>query len=191
MAEGFPYITCSEYVERFSEIYDATASPEVVRQADEHLASCPACRRYRHVVERGAQLLRSLPAPDVNEDFVPRLQHRIYHVDQDEVLRRHTNSGATALAVLGMAVLLVAVAWAPMLRPSAPVVELAPIVINRPPAAVRARSVASFSAFASRPAGQAVQAGLWGDARTLLFEYSRLAQRYGQRSSLGRPGEQE
>lgn len=184
-------MTCSEYVERFSEIYDGAASPQVARQADDHLASCPACRRYRRVFERGTQLLRSLPAPDVREDFVPRLQHRIYHVDQDEVLRRHTNSGATAFAVLGMAVLLVTVAWAPMLRPSAPVVELAPIVVNRPPAAVRARSVASFSAFAARPAGRTAEAGLWGDARTLLFEYSRLARRYGQRSSLGRPGEQE
>lgn len=181
-------MTCSEYVERFSEICDGAASPEVARQADEHLAACPSCLRYRRVLERGAALLRTLPAPDVNEDFVPRLQHRLYHVDQDEALRKHTNSGATAMAVLGMAVLMVAVAWAPMLRPSAPVVELAPIVVSRPPAAVRARQVASFTAFAVRPGGGAMDAGLWGDARTLLFEYSRLAQRYGNRASSGRVG---
>lgn len=181
-------MTCSEYVERFSEIYDGTASAEVIRLADEHLASCSGCGRYRHVVDRGAQLLRALPTPEVNEDFVPRLQHRIYHVDQDALLRRHTHSGATAMAVLGMAVLLVAVAWAPALRPGAPVVELAPIVVNAPPQALRGRTAASFSAFAVGSAGGTLDEDLWGDARTLLFQYSRLARRYGQRSSLGGSG---
>lgn len=181
-------MTCSEYVLGFSEIYDGTASAEAVRLADEHVASCEACRRYRHVVERGSQVLRALPAPEVNEDFVPRLQHRLYHVDQDALLHRHSHSGATALAVLGMSVLLIAVAWAPALRPVAPVVELAPIVVNAPPPALRGRTVASFSAFAVRSAGSTLDEDLWGDARTLLFQYSRLAQRYGQRSSLGRAG---
>lgn len=181
-------MTCSEYVEGFSEIYDGTASAEAVRQADEHVASCEACRRYNRVVARGAQILRALPGPEVNEDFVPRLQHRLYHVDESALLRRHTHSGTTALAVLGMAVLLVAVAWAPALRPGAPVVELAPIVVNAPPPGLRGRPVASFSAFAVRSAGSSLDTGLWGDARTLLFQYSRLAQRYGLRSPPGRTG---
>ena len=181
-------MTCSEYVERFSDLFDGTASREVVREADEHLSACAKCRRYRHVFERGAELLRTLPAPEVHEDFAPRLQHRIYHVDQDEVLRRHTNSGATGLAVLGMAILLTAVAWAPLMRPSAPMVVLEPIVVNTPPPARARPSVASFSAFAGSRRTPVAQAGLWGDARTVLFEYSRLARRYGQSASLGRAG---
>ncbi len=181
-------MTCSEFVEGFSEVYDGVASEEAVRAAEEHLASCSSCRRYRYVVERGAELLRALPATNVHEDFAPRLRHRLLHAEGDALIRRHTDSGATALAVLGIAVLLTAVAWAPALRPSAPVVELAPIVVDSPPAAARTRSVASFSAFASETTAKPLQADLWGDARTLLFQYSRLAQRYGPRSSLGRDG---
>ncbi|MDP2957322.1 MAG: zf-HC2 domain-containing protein [Longimicrobiales bacterium] len=181
-------MTCSEFVERFSEVYDGIASEEAVRAADEHLASCSSCRRYRYVLERGAEVLRALPATEVHEDFAPRLQNRLLHVEEDAAIRRHTDSGATALAVLGIAVLLTAVAWAPALRRSAPVVELAPIVVDSPPAAVRTRSLASFSAFASETTAKPLQADLWGDARTLLFQYSRLAQRYGQRSPLAREG---
>jgi anti-sigma factor RsiW len=103
----------------------------VIQAADEHLASCAECRRYMHVIERGLELLHALPAPEVRDDFVPRLQHRIYHVDQERSLRWHTSSGTTALAMAGMAILLTAVAWSPVLRSSAPTVELEPIVVSR------------------------------------------------------------
>lgn len=176
-------MTCSEFVESYSEIRDGTASAEAVRSVEEHLASCGTCRRYRRVLERGADLLRALPQPEIRDDFGPRLQHRLLHEEQEAFLRRHANSGATALAVMGMAVLLVAVAWAPALR-RAPVVELAPIVVSTPPGALRARP-ASFTAFAPRVAAATLPADLWGDARTLLFQYSRLAQRYGPPSPSG------
>ena len=181
-------MTCSDFVEHFSDLYDGGASDEVVRAAEVHLASCASCRRYRDVVERGAALLRALPAPEVGEDFVGGLRHRLRHVDDEATLRRHMNSGTTSLAVLGMAILLVALAWAPTLRPSAPVVELAPIVVSDPPAAARWRRPASFSAFAVQAASTTLEASLWGDARTLLFQYSRLARRYGQRPSASRTG---
>ena len=170
-------MTCSEFVEGYSEIRDGTASPEGVRAAEEHLASCAMCRRYQHVIDRGAELLRSLPGPEVGDDFVPRLQHRLLHEDQEAFLRRHANSGATALAVVGMALLLTFVAWAPALRRAAPVVELQPIVVSQPPEP--ARPVVSFSAFAVQAAAVSRPSDLWGDARTLLFQYSRLARRQG------------
>lgn len=188
-------MTCSEFVECYSEVRDGIACKVIAREAEEHLASCSSCRRYHQVVERGSELLRALPEPDIRDDFVPRLQHRIYHVDQEEAIRRHASSGATGLAVLGMAVLLAAVAWAPVLRRGAPVVELPPIVVNRPPPAARARAVAAFTAFSTRSRAstvQALEAGLWGDARTLLFEYSRLARRYEGGGAFVRSGlEQE
>jgi hypothetical protein len=191
VAEAHFLMTCSEFVERFSDVVDGTAPEDLMTRADEHLASCASCRRYRCVVERGVDLLRALPVPEVNEDFVPRLQHRIFDVDQVALLRRHSNSGATALAVLGMAVVLSAVAWAPVLRSSEPVIELPPIVVNTPPPAARARTLASFSAFSTRPAATTLESGLWDDARTVLFQYSRLAQRYGQRPAPGRSGLQQ
>ncbi|NJD20249.1 MAG: hypothetical protein FIA95_13335 [Gemmatimonadetes bacterium] len=179
-------MTCSEFVESYSEIHDGSAPQEVVRAAEEHLASCGSCRRYRHVLERGAELLRALPAPEVGQDFVPRLRRRLIQEDEESFLRRHANSGATALAVVGMAVLLTAVAWAPALWRSERVVELPPIVVSDPPA--RMRPPVAFTALAPQLTATAVRADLWGDARTLLFQYSRLARRYGTPSPSGSAG---
>jgi hypothetical protein len=178
-------MTCSEFVTRFSEYYDGTVPEEYVGAAHAHLAGCPSCRRYRHVVERGAQLLQALPTPAVRDDFRPRLQHRLYHVDQEAVLRRHTASGATALAVAGISVLLTAVAWSPTLRPSSPVVELPPIVVSRPPPGA-VRPALNFPDRGVRMPFLDREVGLWDDAHTLLFEYSRLSQQYERRSPLQR-----
>lgn len=183
-------MTCTEFVERFSEYHDGTALEAQIREAEDHLDSCRQCRRYRDVVAQGAELLRSLPAPDVREDFVPRLQHRLYHVDEEAALHRHTSSGTTALAVFGVALLLTAVAWSPTFRQGAPVVELAPIVVSRPPAS-RMRPVVFSALSTRRPITRARNAALFDDAHTLLFEYSRLAQRYGHGSAVRPAGLQE
>lgn len=190
-------MTCSEFLSSFSDVQDGSAPAHVARAADEHLAACPSCSRYRRVVERGVDLLRTLPAPAVNEDFVPRLGVRLRLVDEDARLRSHANSGSTALAVLAMAVLLTAVAWAPALQRPA-TVDLPPIVVSRPPAVLQARTVDSFTAFARNAlgvregspllGGASVRVDLWGDARTALFQYSRLARRYGQQPPQGRSG---
>jgi anti-sigma factor RsiW len=180
-------MTCTEFVEGFSGYYDGTAPGAFIEEAEEHLGDCPTCRRYRHVMARGAELLRSLPEPEVVEDFTPRLQHRLYHVDEEASVRSHTSSGTTALAVVGMAVLLAAAAWSPTFRPGVPTVELEPIVVSRPPARALLRS---FSAFPMR-FGQrqsVTNAGLWDDASVLLFQHSRLYQRYGTRSPFLRTG---
>jgi hypothetical protein len=173
-------MTCLEFVECFSEVYDGTASAEAVRAAEEHLAGCASCRRYRRVVERGADVLRTLPGPLVSDDFAPRLAHQLRYEDPRAVLLRHANSGATAIAVVGMALVLLAVAWAPTLRSAEPTIELPPIVVSAPPELIRTRSLASFTAFAPQPTATAVETDLWGDAPTLFFQYSRLARRYGQ-----------
>jgi len=179
-------MTCTEFVESYTDVHEGTASPEAVRAAEEHLASCDSCRRYRHILEAGAELLRSLPAPEVGDDFVPRLQRRILQEEQDAFLRRHANSGATALVLVGMALLLTFVAWAPALRRSPPVVELEPIVVSERPEP--APLPASFTAFAPRTTATALPSDLWGDARTLLFQYSRLARRNGEPSPSGSSG---
>lgn len=179
-------MTCTEFVEGFSGYYDGTAPETLIEEAEQHLEGCPTCRRYRHVMARGAALLRALPEPEVVEDFAPRLQHRIYHVDQEASLRSHTSSGTTALAVVGMAVLLAAAAWSPALRSVVPTVELEPIVVSRPPARALLRS---FSAFPMHFGRQPVtNARLWDDASVLLFQHSRLYQRYGTRSPFLRTG---
>lgn len=184
-------MTCTEFVQGFSEYYDGTAPAPFLEEARAHLDDCPSCRRYEHVMERGAELLRSLPTPEVTEDFAPRLQHRLYHVDQDAVLRSQASSGTTALAVIGMALLLTAVAWSPALRATAPTVELAPIVVSRPPSPMRLRAATMYPVGFSASA-TALERDLWDDAPGLLFHHSRLYRRYGQRSAVSNAGlEQE
>ncbi len=180
-------MTCIEFVEGFSEYYDGTASVAYVEAADAHLDECASCRRYRHVVECGSELARALPAPEINEDFGPRLQHRLYHVDDDATLRPPTSSGSTGFAVAGMAVLLTAVAWSPALRETAPTVELAPIVVSRPPSPMRLRASRLYPVhFSVSPATD--ESGLWDDASALLFHYSPLYQRYDRWSTLHNAG---
>jgi anti-sigma factor RsiW len=185
-------MTCSEFVARFSEYYDGTAPEEFARRAEQHLGTCPTCCRYQEVVERGAKLLRRLPAPDLPEDFRPRLQHRIFHVDDPIVPGGPTSSVSTILAVVGMAVLLAAVAWSPVLRPRAHMVELPPIVVTRPPAILRATPAGAFPFGGGLSAGRAVDfrrwADLWGDANWLLFEYSPLSRRYRGPAGVQRVG---
>ncbi len=186
-AEGSPFMTCTEFVEGFSGYYDGTAPEAFIEDAEEHLEDCPTCRRYRHVMARGAELLRSLPEAQVIEDFAPRLQHRLYHVDEEASLRSHTSSGTTALALVGMAVLLAAAAWSPALRSVVPTVELEPIVVSRPRARAFLRSFPAYSPhFGSQQ--RVTNAGLWDDASVLLFQHSPLYQRYGTRSPFLRTG---
>ncbi len=181
-------MTCAEFVEGFSEYYDGTAPRALVREAEDHLETCSSCRRYRRVMERGAELLRALPEPEVNEDFVPRLRHRLYHVDQEPSLRGHTTSGTTALAVIGMALLLAAAAWSPALWQGVPTVELAPIVVSRPHSTVRLRALDYFPGRFGQATPRVRQAGLWDDASALLFQHSRLYQRYETTSAIRRTG---
>lgn len=189
-------MTCSEFVAHLSEYLDGIASEEDRRQAEEHLSSCSSCRRYRDVVVRGAELLRTLPEPALPEDFVPRLQHRLYHVDEGSVLDGPASSAAPGLTVIAMAVVLAAVAWVPTLKPTAPEVELPAIEVSSPPSAVRYRSAPAYPFNVGRSVGARARAGstvrpadLWEDAPQLLFQYSVLSHRY--RSASHRPGADE
>lgn len=141
-----------------------------------HLAGCGSCRRYKTVLEHGASLLQSLPPAELREDFAPRLQHRLFHVQEERSLPDQVTSGAPALTVLGIAVLLTAVAWAPLLRASAPMVELEPIIVNRAPLRVSSPPVGLLQAPALRRDDADLDADLWNDTR--LYEYSPLHRRY-------------
>ena len=185
-------MTCSDFVAHFSEYRDGLAREEQLRQAEEHLASCPSCRRYREVVDRGAQLLRKLPGPEIAEDFRPRLQHRLYHVDAESVLGGRASSAASGLAVVGMALVFTVVAWAPTLRSGAPEIELPAIEVSRPPLALRYRSAPAypFNAGAEHRSARPSSvrpAGLWDDPPALLLEYSPLAHRNRVETSPSRP----
>jgi len=181
-------MNCSDLVERFTDYLDGSVSEEDGASIDRHLDECASCVRYKTVLAHGADLLRSLPEPELREDFVPRLQHRLYHVDDERALGDQAASGTSALAVLGIAVLLSAVAWSPTFFGGARIVELAPIVVDRAPARtpVRPASATPPGTFSTKSQAD-LREGLW--ANTLLYDYSPLAQRYDRRARVRRVSE--
>jgi anti-sigma factor RsiW len=178
-------MNCSEFLVRFTDYLDGATAPEETGAFEAHVRECAACGRYRAVLEEGASVLRTLPQPSLREDFEPRLRHRLYHVDDERALNAH-QSGTPALTVLGIAILLTALAWAPVLRGGATEVVLEPIVIDRAP-----RRASSFLPVMLAPPGTAstrtpadIANGLWEN--TLLYDYSALSQRYDQRARVRR-----
>lgn len=178
-------MTCSDFLQSFSDYYDGTGSESLRRDAEEHLDDCPDCRRYLGTFDRGRKLLRSFPRVEVSDDFRPRLQHRIYHLEDGEALKRGmlgSASGTTAATALGMAVLLVFAAWSPTLF-GEPEVELSPIVVSAPrtsPVGLRLRPLDLLPGTEVPLNGR----DIWQHPNALLFQHSPLSGR--TRSSLRR-----
>jgi len=176
-------MNCREFIARFSEYYDGTGPKDFLREARRHEGSCERCGRYRHVVEKGAALLKDLPGVDLEEDFTPRLQHRLYHVDEELAQGRQGSSGTTALTALGMAIVVTVVAWSPALRHE-PVVELDPIEVTEPPLQTRPTNALPTGLLLHPPQSRQLRTTLWDDAHALLYEYSPVRRRYRQQASL-------
>ncbi len=190
-------MTCSEYFKNFSDLIDGNTAEEDVRAFEEHLNECSACSRHRRVIEQGSALLRTLPRPKLSENFVPRLRHRLHHVD-DQYSLRSAASVATPPALLAMAVILMIVSWLPVLRDATPEIALETVVVEQPPLQVTRQPLvmsSSSSGFVVYPFADLSEQALsdfrqelWNEAHALLFEYSPLSQRSRQRGVLRRAG---
>lgn len=126
---------CKEFLSSYTDYRDGLLSDGEVARAEVHLSGCTSCRRYTQVVDEGVRELRSLPSVSTTDDFRPRLQHRIYHVeDGDDFFGDGSRgSGTTAVAAVGIAILLTAAAWSPVLRQAGDTVTLPAVVVNGPP----------------------------------------------------------
>ena len=172
-------MNCSEVVARVGGYLDGTA-PEAEGEAiDRHLGECARCARYRNVLVHGTRLLHDLPQVELREDFEPRLRHRLYHVDDERTLRAHAASGSPAMAVLGIALLLTAVAWSPTLFSGEPVVRLEPIVVDRAPTRSPFAPAGSLPGNFSSKTDPGLDEGLWDGM--LLYDFTPLSQRYDRR----------
>lgn len=172
---------CSDFLAGFSEFYDAANGSPERAAAIAHMAECEACARYNEVVERGIELLRNIPRKELGENFRPRLEHRLFHLADEEALGRGGSaSGTTVATAVGMAVLLAAVAWAPSIRKSVPEVELQPIVVSAPPARAGTSSVSPPMFFQTNPFAprRDKSEDMWSASLTLLWEYSPLTRKY-------------
>ncbi|MDA0312251.1 MAG: anti-sigma factor [Gemmatimonadetes bacterium] len=180
-------MNCSDYVANFSDFLDGTAPADEIRLFEAHVEGCADCRRYREVVQRGSEVLRMLPEPELTEDFAPRLRRRLYQVPHHGALASGA-SATPAMTVVGMAILLTAIAWSPALK-GVPQIEMAPIVVDRPaprrPTSLPFRPVNAMPADMPerRPLAD-LEGGLWDDSQALMYEYSPLSQRYRQRAAV-------
>lgn len=168
---------CTTFVARFTDYLDGDLSPVDARAMEDHLGRCDSCQRYKNVVEHGRSVLVSLPVPELQEDFTFRLEHRLLHVADERGLPDEVASRAPAMAVLGVAVLLTVVAWSPLLIGGAPVVQLAPIVVDHAPVKLPPLPVIKvIDPTADPEAPPELDRNIWEDMR--LYEYSPLSRRY-------------
>lgn len=169
----------------FSDFYDRSPEAAGRRAFSEHLENCSRCRRYEEVVRGGVDLLRGLTDAEISEDFHLRLQHRIFHIEDEQSLVRGgtSASGTTTVTAVAMALLLVIAAWSPTLLVGDPEIQLPAIVISEPsPRPVPAPP----STLLLRQNSSLEERALWNHTHSLLYEYSPLSDR--SRGSLVRTG---
>ena len=121
---------CEEFLRGYSDYADGIGRREELRAFELHHGSCPNCARYDRIVRQGTDLFRELPRPDTSPDFLPRLRHRLYHVDDHAVLGARPGGSAALVAVA--AVGLLALVWLPFASRIPVEVELAPVAVTAP-----------------------------------------------------------
>lgn len=124
---------CKEFLEGYSAYLDGVVSREEEEAFRQHLERCEACARYDRVVQRGIEIFRNLPRPDPSPDFLPRLRHRLYHIEDGIPFDAARHGGSAALVAVA-AVGLLALAWLPFATRMPVEVELPAVAVEAPPA---------------------------------------------------------
>ncbi len=122
---------CSEFLEGYSEFADERLSPASYAAFHEHVRTCPACQRYHRVLRQGIAECRSLPEVHPSPDFTPRLQHRLFHVDDAGRLSDGHHLGSAALVAVA-SVGFLALAWLPFATRMSVEVELPAVAVEVP-----------------------------------------------------------
>lgn len=128
-------MVCKEFIERHTEYLDGVLAAGERRRFDAHLKGCKSCGRYQRVLTRGLAVWRALPRATASPDFLPRLQHRLYHVDESSKRPwrgRVGRAAAIAVASAGLFTLGVSNGSQPLLVE----VQLPPVMADVPVEAV-------------------------------------------------------
>ena len=173
---------CSDFLSRFSDFYDAPPESQFRRQGEAHLEQCEKCARYARTVASGAALLKTLPRIELSESFRPTLEHRLFHLEDENTLARAAGASAVpVLTAVGLAIVFAIVAWSPVFRGSPVQVELAPVAsspVSGEPAFVLGNGATGTGVFTPQEPVLDLQKELWSDPNALLFEYSSMRERY-------------
>ena len=179
----------SEFLSRFSDFYDAPPESRLRRQVEAHLEHCEKCARYERAVASGAALLRESPRIEPSESFRPALEHRLFHLEDENTLARAAGSSAVPLlTAVGIAIVLAIIAWSPTLGRSTAQVALAPIIVTGPPSPEPALLPVVTGGLAPLEPALSLTKELWSDPNALLYEYSPMRERYRAEGRLRRTG---
>jgi hypothetical protein len=151
---------CGTFLDGYSDFRDGLLTlPDRVAFAA-HLRDCESCARYDRVVAGGVKVMRDLPELEVAPDFMDRLQHRLWH-EQDDMAaararRARRSSRRVTAAAMAAAASIAAVALVPGMY-----ARLAPTVTMLPSAAARApQTLPPYRLAADRGTGQGLAARL-------------------------------
>lgn len=152
---------CGSFLEGYSDYRDDLLPlPERVR-FDAHLRACDSCARYDRVLEGGVRVLAQAEELTVSDDFMDRLQHRLYHVDDELAAERRRRARPlprrTAQAAAGLAAAVAAVALLPRAYDRAAPDAAPPPSVAAAPAAAPAYRVAAAPEAAGDGAGLTAQ----------------------------------
>jgi negative regulator of sigma E activity len=127
---------CGTFLDGYSDLRDDLLPlPERVR-FESHLRGCASCARYDRVVKGGVDVLLEAEELQVADDFMDRLQHRLYHVDDEMSAARRRRArplGRNTAAAAAVAATVAGIALLPQLR-TAPTVTMLPTVAASAPA---------------------------------------------------------
>jgi hypothetical protein len=172
-------MSCSDFLDRFSEFRDGEIPPREAEGFREHLEACASCRRYIAVLERGIELLREGPSPELSSDFRERLQYSIYGLEEARRRRRLTGGGTKTMAIVATAAVVSTVIWTPLGdlgRDAEPSVELPPIVAQGPEVPPEGPRIPTLSEARANSLVALPLSGeeLWEESNALLYQHSPL-----------------
>jgi hypothetical protein len=126
-------VSCAEFLRDYSDFRDGYMGPAEGAEMEAHLAGCVTCSTYVELLDEGVGQLRSLPEIEPSYDFLPRLQHKLFHLEEDQAWRLQPEASATSVGfVITLVMLIASAAWLPLVRPKPPLVVLAPVAAVAP-----------------------------------------------------------
>jgi anti-sigma factor RsiW len=125
-------VSCGDFLRHFSDYRDGYLDPADHAAMREHAETCASCSRYERALELGVGELKALPRIEPSYDFIQRLQHRLYHIDEERAARRGDRSAVSSGFVLALVLLISAAAWVPLAKQRTAVVEMPAVLAVAP-----------------------------------------------------------
>jgi len=172
-----PDMTCSDFLDRYSEFRDDDLLADEADRFQGHLSVCASCRRYDRTVSVGASIFREAPPLLPREDFKERLRFTLYQEEREARRRGTTLLGRGMMVGVGVAATVAVVMAMALLREVQPTAESAPMAARTTGTISRNLSASLFDPTPSRPLPFRDQEFLTG-SNVLLYESSPLYRRH-------------